>query len=143
MFFRKSKVDDELPKPPTKAEILEDLQTFSIDQLRSANQSRRSPEASLSSLGDLNASPTLNDSTKTQKPEVDDNGLAEWWETFEKFLGDVEKMEAYQKEFEVKRRNLEELDQTVKQMVDDIQTQLRDGLDKVREELGEEPIDLK
>lgn len=141
MFFRKSKIDDELPKPPTKAEILEDLQTFSVEHLRNHDLQRRSPEAS-QSPADLSASLNATEPLKTPKPE-DDNGLAEWWDMFEKFLGDVDKLEAYQKEFDVKRQNLEELDRSVKQMVDDIQTQLRDGLDKVREELGEEPVDLK
>lgn len=142
MFLRRSKVDDDQPKPPSKAEILEDLETFSIEHLKNADQTRRQPDTSLLSLNDDTLNTT--ESTKSNKHETDENKqLTEWWDTFEKFIGDVDKLQTYQKQFEVKKGNLKQLDQSVKVMVDDIQSRIEDSLQKARDEMDEDHIDIK
>lgn len=141
MFRRRSKIDDDQPKPPSKAEILEDLQTFSIEQMMNAEQTRRQDTSQLS-LNDDSLNTT--EPTKSNKNETEGNKqLNEWWETFEKFIGDVDKLQTFQKQFEVKKANLMKLDQSIKVMVDDIQARIADSLEKTRDEMDDDPIDIK
>lgn len=141
MFRRRSKIDDDQPKPPSKAEILEDLQTFSIEQMVNAEQTRRQDTSQLS-LNDDSLNTT--EPTKSNKNETEGNKqLNEWWETFEKFIGDVDKLQTFQKQFEVKKANLMKLDQSIKVMVDDIQARIADSLEKTRDEMDDDPIDIK
>lgn len=140
MFRRRAKIEDEQPKPPTKAEMLEDLQTCSIESLievnsyRNSDPSKRFADTSLSSA----------ESTKTNQQESDDeHEFNEWWGTFKKFIDDVDKLEAYKKQFAEKRKKLDELDQTIKHVVDDIEQKMMESIQRVRDELDDDPIDIE
>ena len=132
MFKRKSKLDADLPQPPTKAEILEDLETFSLDHV---NRTQRNE--SLLSASDMSLNAT--DSSKTTKrgrnESESEHQLEEWWDKFEKFLSDIDKLEVYQKQFESKKTNLAKLDETIGLMADEIQTRINDSLEKAMAQL--------
>lgn len=145
MFSRK-KSNSNPPKPPTKAEILEDLETFQMDHILNKSHS----------LGDDNtigihstsdASLNTMDSSKTfkrdRKESETDGQLDEWWIKFEKFLSDIEKLEIYQKQFDLKKANLSKLDESINLMADDIQTRINDSLQKALDEIPEMEPDLK
>lgn len=140
MFKRKSKLDADLPKPPTKAEILDDLETFSLDHV---NRSQRND----STLGALSASDLSLDSSKATKRgrngSESEHQLEEWWDTFEKFLSDIDKLEVYQKQFASKKTSLAKLDETIGLMADDIQTRITDSLEKAMAQMPETEPDLK
>lgn len=143
MFKRKSKLDVDPPKPPTKAEILDDLETFSLDHI---NRTQRN-ESTLAALStsDLSLNPTdSSKSTKRGRNESEsEHQLEEWWDTFEQFLGDIEKLEVYQKQFEAKKTSLAKLDETIGLMADDIQTRITDSIEKAMAEIPETAPDLK
>lgn len=133
-------MDTDPPKPPTKAEILEDLETFNLDHV---NRTQRSD----STLAALSASDITVASSKATKRDRNDSEneqhLEEWWDTFEKFLGDIDKLEMYQKQFASKKANLAKLDETIGLMADDIQTRITDSLEKAMAEVPESEPDLK
>ncbi|XP_055301101.1 uncharacterized protein LOC129567809 [Sitodiplosis mosellana] len=140
MFRRKTKLDGDLPQPPTKAEILEDLETFSLDHV---NRTQRNESALSTSDLSLNAM----DSSKTMKrgrnePESE-HQLEEWWDKFEKFLSDIDQLEVYQKQFGSKKMSLAKLDETIGLMADDIQTRINDSLGKAMAQVPETEPDLK
>lgn len=143
MFKRKSKLNSNLPEPPTKAEILEDLETFSLDLMNRTRHSisSRILSTSVSSLDPVDSPKTPN--RKTKEPETD-RQLEEWWDTkFEKFLSDIDKLEIYQKQFAKKKTNLAKLDETIGLMADDIHTRITDSLEKAQAEIPEAEQDLK
>lgn len=149
MFSRKStKSEATLPKPPTKAEILEDLETFSLDSILDKPRRRLGDESS------INASAAMSDSLansmdasksvkRDHKESESDRHLEEWWETFEKFLADINKLEIYQKQFQAKKIGLAKLDESIGLMADDIQTRITDSLQKAMDEIPESEQDLK
>lgn len=143
MFRRKTKLDGDPPKPPTKAEILDDLETFSLDHV---NRTQRN-ESTLATLSASDLSLNAMDSSKTTKrgrrESESDHQLDEWWDTFEKFLDDIDKLEVYQKQFESKKSKLARLDETIGLMADDIQTRIDDSLGKAMAEIPESEPDLK
>lgn len=140
MFKRKSKLDVDLPQPPTKAEILDDLETFSLDHVNRAQRNE-------SSLLALDRSLNATDSSKTTKRGRNDteseHQLEEWWDKFEKFLSDIDKLEVYQKQFESKKTKLAKLDETIGLMADDIQTRINDSFEKAMAQMPETQPDLK
>lgn len=140
MFLRKSKIDGGQPKPPTISEILEDLETFSVDHI-SYEKTQRFPFDEAKNSTSIN--PT--ESTKSSKHESNDANqhLDEWWELFEKFLSDVDKLETYEKQFEAKKMNLSKLDDTIGLMADDVQTRIGDSLQKAIDETADVEQDLK
>ncbi|XP_031627670.1 uncharacterized protein LOC116343622 [Contarinia nasturtii] len=145
MFRRKSKLDGNPPKPPTKTEILEDLETFNTNHM---NRTRRKDSNFLGELSTFDASKSVLDSTKITKRDRKESGseqqLEEWWDKFEKFLDDIEKLETYQKQFETKKMNLAKLDETIGLMADDIQTRINDSLGKALAEIPDtDDHDLK
>lgn len=139
MFGRKkTKLDVSLPKPPTKAEILEDLGTFCVDRpLFDASRRRSSTNtttaAALASIGD---------SSKTAGTEQDAH-LENWWNKFETFLNEVDDLENYQKQFDAKRKNLEKLDSTIRVLSDDIHAQIGKSVQSALDEAADNCSDLK
>lgn len=142
-----SKLDGKEPKPPTKADILEDLQTFNVDHLRVEKTHRRLDDTALSQLKKTDISIASVESTatttKTNESTDEERQLEEWWESFEKFLSDIDKLEMYQQHFEAKKTNLIKLDDTIAIMADDIQTRISNSLQKALEEVVENENDLK
>lgn len=139
MFRRKiTKLDADQPKPPSKAEILEDLHTFGIDHMLVDKTRRR-----ISNTIDINLI-DLPKSGKAQSIESDEGRqLNEWWLKFEKFLGDIDELESYQKQFDGKKRNLATLDDQISTMADEIQTKIGDSLQKALDEVNDGERDLK
>lgn len=146
-MFSRNKSSSNLPKPPTKAEILEDLETFQMDHLLDKSHSRIGDENTLGIHSTSDASLNTMDLSKITKRDrkntETDEQLDEWWTTFEKFLKDVEKLEIYQKQFDVKKANLAKLDESIGLMADDIQTRINDSLQKALNEIPEMDPDLK
>lgn len=145
MFSRK-KSNSTPPKPPTKAEILEDLETFRMDHILNKSYSMDDENTSgLHSTSDTSLN-TM-DSSKTikrdRKESETDGQLDEWWGKFEAFLSDIDKLEIYRKQFEVKKTNLAKLDESINLMADDIQTRINDSLQKAMNEMPEMEPDLK
>lgn len=139
MFRRKSlKLSMTKPKPPTKAEILEDLETFSVDHIRIEETRRRLDD---NTLTHLKKTDTL--IASIESPSKNNNESQEWWNSFEKFLGDIDKLETYQKHFVAKKSNLVKLDDTIALMADDIQTKITNSLQKASDEIVECENDLK
>lgn len=143
-MFSRNKSNSNPPKPPTKAEILEDLETFQVDHIIL--------DKSHSGIGDENtfntdASLSTMDSSKINKRDRKeseaDGQLDEWWTTFETFLSDIGKLEIYQKQFDVKKTNLSKLDESIGLMADDIQTRINDSLQKAMNEIPDMVPDLK
>lgn len=146
MFSRKSKLNGDLPKPPTKAEILEDLETFSLDHIALDRTRRRfGDETSIGAFSTSELSLNAGDSSKTGKRENKDpeNELNEWWDTFEKFLSDIDKLELYKKQLDVKKNNFAKLDESIGLMADEIQTRINDSLQKAMDEIPDSEQDLK
>lgn len=136
MFRRKSsKLDGKEPKPPTKAEILEDLETFNVDNLRLDETRRRLDDSTLTHLKKTDSMVAPVESPTKSTESDDKRQLEEWWNSFEKFLGDIDKLETYQKHFESKKANLTKLDDTIAIMADDIQTRISNSLQMAFEEL--------
>lgn len=147
MFSRKSKKSVESPpKPPTKAEILEDLETFSMDHILEKPRRRLGDErigAHSTSDSSLNSIESLKNAKRERKDSECDSQLDEWWETFEKFLGDIDKLEVYQKQFGTKKNNLAKLDESIGLLSDEIHTRITDSLQKAMDEIPESEPDLK
>lgn len=146
MFSRKSKLNGDLPKPPTKAEILEDLETFSLDHIALDRTRRRfGDENSIGAFSTSDSSLNAGDSSKTGKRESKDpeNELNEWWDTFEKFLSDIDKLELYKKQLDVKKNNFAKLDESIGLMADEMQTRINDSLQKAMDEIPDSEQDLK
>lgn len=145
MFSRK-KSNSNLPKPPTKAEILEDLETFRMDHILDKSigigdeNTLSMHSTSDTSLNTLDSSKTIK---RDRKESETDGQLNEWWTKFEKFLSDIDKLEIYQKQFDVKKTNLAKLDESIGLMADDIQTRINDSLQKALNEIPEMDPDLK
>lgn len=144
MFSRKSKLNGDPPKPPTKAEILEDLETFSLDHI-CLDKTRRRPGDESGAFSASESMLDLMESPKSGKRDAKDSDkeLMEWWDTFEKFLGDIDKLELYQKQFETKKNSFSKLDETIGLMADEIQTRINDSMQKAMDEIPESEQDLK
>lgn len=143
MFLRKAKKTDvSLPKPPTKSEILDDLETFQMEHVltKSNRNTLGAHSTSDTSLNSLDASKSLKSDRKDSEGDAQ---LDEWWQQFEKFLGDIDKLEMYQKQFQAKKMNLSKLDESIGLMADDIQTRINDSLQKAMNEIPECDQDLK
>lgn len=145
MFRRKSsKLSGKEPKPPTKAEILEDLETFNVDHIRIEETRRRLDDNALSHLKKTDTLIAPIESPSKNNNESDEaRQLTEWWNSFEKFLGDIDKLETFQKHFEAKKSNLVKLDDTIALMTDDIQTKITSSLQMASDEIVENENDLK
>lgn len=132
MFGRKkTKLDVSLPKPPTKAEILEDLSTFSIDRTVFDAIKRRT---STTSTG---ATASITESSKVAGIEQDVH-LENWWNKFETFLSEVDDLENFQKQFDAKRNTLEKLDSTIRVMSDDVRTQIGKSVQSALDEAADD-----
>lgn len=145
MFSRKSKLDKDPPSPPTKAEILEDLETFSLHNINLSKLHKRFGEETLGADSTLNTPLNATETVKTEKRDgkESERQLGEWWDTFEKFLSDIDRLEIYQRQFDAKKTNLAKLDETIGLMADDIQTRITDSLEKATAEIPESEQDLK
>lgn len=89
MFRAKSKLVSNPPKPPTISEILEDLETFNLNHINRLRQK----ENTYDSLSTSDTSLNLMDSQKAtrgdRKVSENEYQLGEWWNSFEKFLGNI------------------------------------------------------
>lgn len=145
MFSRK-KSNSNPPKPPTKAEILEDLETFRMDHILDRSIGIGDENTlGIHSTSDtsLNATDSSKMFKRDRKESETDGQLEEWWTQFEKFLSDIDKLEIYRKQFDVKKTNLAKLDESIGLMADDIQTRINDSLQKALDETPEMAPDLK
>lgn len=139
MFGRKkTKLDVSLPKPPTKAEILEDLSTFCMDRTLLDAAKRRS---SITTAG-LAALASIDDSSKTAGVEQDMH-LENWWSKFEIFLSEVDDLENYQKQFDGKKQSLEKLDSTIRVLSEDVHAQISKNVQRALDEAADNGSDLK
>lgn len=139
MFGRKkTKLDVSLPKPPTKAEILEDLSTFCMDRTLHDAARRRSS----TSTATVAALASIGESPKTAGIDQDVH-LEHWWTKFETFLNEVDDLESYQKQFDAKRKNLEKLDGTIRVLSEDVQTQISKSVQSALDEAADNGSDLK
>lgn len=146
-MFSRNKSNSNPPKPPTKAEILDDLETFQMDHILNKSHSGTGDEITFGAHSTSDTSLNAMDSSKINKRERKeseaDGQLDEWWTSFEKFLSDIDKLEIYQKQFDVKKANLAKLDESIGLMADDIQTRINDSLQKAMNEMPEMDPDLK
>lgn len=146
-MFSRNKSNSNPPKPPTKAEILDDLETFRMDHVLDKSHTGIDDDNTFGTLSTSNASMTAQDLHKTIKRDRNESEtdipLDEWWNTFEHFLSDIDKLEIHQKQFDVKKRNLAKLDESIGLMADDIQTRINDSLQKALNEIPEMQPDLK
>lgn len=148
VFSRKSKLEGEPPRPPTKAEILEDLETFSLDHINlNKTYGKLGDESTLSGFSVSDASISSSETSKIEKRDGKESQgerqLDEWWNTFEKFLNDIDKLEIHQNHFKAKKSSLAKLDETIELMADDIQTRITDRLEKATAEIPDSEQDLK
>lgn len=149
-MFSRNKSTSNPPNPPTRAEILEDLETFSLDHMLDKSTVGIDDENTLGTHSTSDSSLNALDSQRTgskrvRKDSEKDVPLEEWWNTFEKFLSDIDKLEIYQKQFEVKKANLAKLDESIGLMADEIQTRINDSLQKAFDEITDADLspDLK
>lgn len=146
-MFSRNKSTGNVPKPPTKAEILEDLDTFRMDHIiLDKSHAKICDEigihsTSSSSLNTMDSSKTVG--KRDGKESEADAQLDEWWTTFEKFLSDIDKLEVHQKQFDAKKVNMSKLDESISLMADDIQTRINDSLQKALNEMPDMDPDLK
>lgn len=133
MFRRKSKLNVSLPKPPTREEILDDMEYFSLDRMLMGKDRR------MSTASNLNAA--LDKSKESENNS--DEQLDEWWQKFETFLNDIDDLESYQKQFEIKKTNVNKLDEEISAISDDISSKLKQGIQKVNDEITENEQDLR
>lgn len=138
MFRRKtSKLDAEQLKPPTKKEILEDLQTFVVEPFISEKERRRLSNIDTTLID-------LQKSGKSSGAETEENReLNQWWLKFEKFLGDIDDLENFHKQFDIKKTTLAKVDKTIGIMADEIQTRVSDSLQKALDEVADGEQDLR
>lgn len=144
-MFSRNKSNTNLPKPPTKAEILEDLETFRMDHIILDKSFGDENTLGIHSTSDtsLNAMDSSKSAKRDRKELETDGQLDEWWSKFEKFLSDIDKLEIYKKQFNVKKTNLAKLDESIGLMADDIQTRINDKLTRIMNEIPEMDPDLK
>lgn len=133
MFRRKSKLNVSLPKPPTKEEILEDMEYFSLDRMLMGKDRRMSTASHLN--------PSLDKSRESENDS--DEKLDEWWHKFETFLNDIDDLGSYQKQFEIKTTNVNKLDDEISAISEDINSKLKQGIEKVNDEITENEQDLR
>lgn len=134
MFRRKSKLNVSLPKPPTKDEILEDMEYFSLDRMLMGKDRRQSTASNLNASLDAGKDSTENDG---------DVQLEEWWQKFESFLTDINDLESYRKQFDYKKTNVNKLDEEISAISEDISSKLKVGIQKVTDEITENEQDLR
>lgn len=139
MFGRKkTKLDVSLPKPPSKAEILEDLSTFCMDRTLLDAAKRRSS----TTTGGVAELASIGESSKTAGVEQDIH-LENWWNKFEIFLSEVDDLENYQKQFDAKKQSLEKLDSTIRVLSEDVHAQISKNVQRALDEAADIGSDLK
>lgn len=147
IFSRKSESDTDPPNPPAKAEILEDLETFSLHNINLTKSHKKLGEGTLDATSTSDITLNTTEAAKTEKRDGKESEskrqLDEWWTTFERFLSDIDRLEINRKQFETKKTNLSKLDETITLMADDIQTRITDSLEKSSAEIPESEQDLK
>lgn len=134
MFRRNKKADPEMPKPPTKEEILSDLKTFHIIRpVRERNHDTTETDAQKQDNVSL-ASNTSTVTTPATSPNVVDD--AEWWAQFENFLADIEELKNYRQYLQFKKADLIDLDRFISKESDDIHNKLRDHIEETKRMLA-------
>lgn len=131
MFRRKTKLDVALPKPPTRDEILEDLEFFSLDRVLLSKDRRQS---SVTGLNVLSKSRQEKTKPKADESNEEDKELDLWWQKFEEFLNDVDDLESYRKEFNSKKTYLNKLDEEIVRVSQSTDTSIRKGIDDAKEQ---------
>lgn len=103
-MFRRSKDDQNPPKPQTFAQMVEDLDTFEVERVPVVVRTLKADAISVET-GDNN------------NEDIRDANLAQWWDAFETFQTDVQEMHKLRREIitgteEVgpcKRKNCQEI----------------------------------
>lgn len=135
MFRKSSSLESKLPKPPTRAEILEDMETFNFEEFS---------ENSLATVTSTNTeSPKGEREQQSSLDAQNGRNLDEWWQQFETYLDCIKVLENKQVQFDAKKINLARLDTTVSNMSTDITNQLQDAFDRAKTEIDEDFINLK
>lgn len=134
MFRRKPKSDISLPEPPTREEILEDLEYFSMDRMFLGKE-RRGSSVSVANVSITKDSPSGDDDERKR--------LDDWWQTFEGFLDNIDDLESYRQKLDLKRSAINALDEEICAVSGDISARLKESVQKAAEEIAENGNDLR
>lgn len=134
MFRRNKKSSSGIPKPPSKDEILSDLETFHVAQpirerTRDSADTEAKQEQRTSSTLPTTSPTTSNRSTTTSAPRIDD---AVWWSYFENFLADIDELKNYRQYLEFKKTDLAEFDSFITEESSEIDKQLREHIETAK-----------
>lgn len=118
-MFKKAKAELKPPKPPTFAQILEDMETFlvekpAIEKVRTLPNSTTNPEG--------NSNTSCND-------------VEMWWKVFETFYSDNEDLQNVRRKINASQKLLEEKKKEITDKTDSIQQEIDVALE-------DSPIDL-
>lgn len=140
MFKKSSSLESKLPKPPNRAEILQDMENFNFELVSEIQQN----ENILPATVDSSSSSAVERDQQSQSSDGQSRkNLPEWWQQFETFLNDIKHLEKKQMQFNMKKSNLKKLDTTITNMATDIRSQLDEGFELARHEIEDDSINLK
>lgn len=114
-MFKRSKAELTPPKPPTFAEILEDMETFLVEK------------PPIERVRSLPSTPSTDANTKID--------LENWWKVFETFYADNEDLQSVRRKIIACQKELEESKKEIKDKTDSIQNEIDVALQ-------DSPIDL-
>lgn len=141
MFRKSSSIESKLPKPPTRSEILEDMENFNFELISDEIPENNSSITTITSTTE--SSKGERDQQSTDAQSGSGKNLVEWWQQFETFLNCIKVLGNKQVQFDVKKKNLTRLDTTLSNMSTDITNQLNDGFERARCEIDDDCINLK
>lgn len=137
MFRRAKKTGPEIPKPPSKEEILNDLETFHVIQpIRERN--RDEPDAEKQRQRTSPTSTTNSPSATSPSAPAQPIDDSEWWTKFEYFLADIDELKNYRQYLQFKKNDLADLDNFITEESNEIQRKLREHIEEAKRIIAED-----
>lgn len=145
MFRRAKKLDADIPQPPTKEDILKDLETFYIAQSMATERNNRSdsgaPDGTENNSGQTANNNNSNDdcslassSTVVSTSKASD----QWWGRFDHFLNDIDQLKNYREYLKYKKNDLSDLDSFITDQASDITAKIKRNMEAAKRSIKEE-----
>lgn len=116
-MFRRSKDALSPPKPPTFAQMLEDLTTFEVERPVPDEVRTIEPDAMLISTNNEAAARDAN--------------LTQWWNAFETFRTDVQELHKLRRKLIASKNDLVEANDEVAKQIGEVKQKIEDALNSV------------
>lgn len=145
MFRRAKKLDADIPQPPTKEDILSDLETFYIAQAMSTERNSRS-DGGVPDGTDNNSGTLANNSFSDENSIGNSSSTAvvaaspadPWWSRFDHFLNDIDQLKNYREYLKYKKNDLSDLDSFITVKVNDMSDKIKRNMEAAKRSIKDE-----